>query len=150
MDKPTIFIAHGHDSTAREQLELLLRKLDLTPFVLQDNPGGMTIIEELENHIYTGIDFGIVLLTPDDEGYKANEPNRKRYRARQNVILEMGMLFAAIRRKNVALLIKGNVEIPSDIEGIHYHGFKEHIDEIAVDLCRHMKQSGIPIDFNKL
>ena len=31
-----IFVVHGHDSIAREQLELVLHKLGLQPFVLQN------------------------------------------------------------------------------------------------------------------
>ena len=66
--KPTrVFIVYGHDVRAREQLELLLRRLKLEPIVLQNIPGtGDTIIEKLEE--LTDADFACVLLTPDDEG----------------------------------------------------------------------------------
>ena len=41
-------------------------------------------------------------------------------RARQNVVLEMGMLIARLGRTNVAILKKGHVEVPSDAQGIVY------------------------------
>jgi predicted nucleotide-binding protein len=68
-----VFVVHGHDSAAREQLELIIHKLGLDPFVLQNTGGGeLTIIEALEQEIGPQSDaarFGIVLLTPDDVGY---------------------------------------------------------------------------------
>src|SRR3990167_209633 len=78
--KERVFVVHGHDSAAREQLELVLHKLGLDPFVLANTGGGgLTIIEALENEMGPGVDnarFGIVLMTPDDVGYaKADGEN---------------------------------------------------------------------------
>ena len=71
-----IFIVHGHDSDARDQLELALHRLGLQPFILMNSSGGgKTIIEALEGQIgrdFTS-DFGIVLMTPDDFGYSKKE-----------------------------------------------------------------------------
>ena len=51
-----IFIVHGHDSDARDQLELVLHRLGLKPFILMNSSGGgKTIIEALEGKI--GRDF---------------------------------------------------------------------------------------------
>lgn len=62
-----VFIVYGHAVEAREQLELLLRRLRLEPIVLQNIPSaGDTIIEKLET--LTAADFACVLVTPDDEG----------------------------------------------------------------------------------
>ena len=112
-------MVHGHDTVAREQLELALHKLKLDPFVLANTgDGGLTIIEALEKEIGPRpgrTRFGIVLLTPDDMGYaKANGDGKAEPRARQNVVLEMGMLISALGRPNVAILKKGHIEIPSD------------------------------------
>lgn len=62
-----VFLVHGHDREARDQLELVLHRLQLQPFVLQNTSGGgMTIIEALEREILAdeGPQFGIVLMTP--------------------------------------------------------------------------------------
>ncbi|MGC1320666.1 MAG: TIR domain-containing protein [Candidatus Udaeobacter sp.] len=46
-----IFIVYGHDTVAREQLELLLRRLKLEPVILANMVAeGQTIIEMLEKH----------------------------------------------------------------------------------------------------
>ncbi|EJF89733.1 hypothetical protein ME1_00503 [Bartonella vinsonii subsp. arupensis OK-94-513] len=148
---PKVFIVHGHDHTALEQLELILRRLNLEPYILQNTSGnGSTIIEALEKEINTqksSIKFGIVLLTPDDMGYaKSDGETAAKPRARQNVILEMGMLMSALSRKNVAILKKQDIEVPSDISGIKYIGFNKHVKEAIPELCQHLQASGFNID----
>lgn len=146
-----VFIVHGHDEVAREQLELVLHKLGLEPFVLANTGGGgMTLIEALENEIGPGGDrcrFGIVLMTPDDVGYsKKDGPDKAVLRARQNVVLEMGMLISALKRPNVAILKKGYVETPSDAHGIIYIGFNEHVKETVPKLVDRLNQAGFDLD----
>jgi hypothetical protein len=47
-----IFVVHGRDHTARDQLELILHRLGLAPYVLQvTGGGGDTLIEALERMI---------------------------------------------------------------------------------------------------
>ena len=59
-----IFVVHGHDRDTRDDLELVLRRLGLEPFILQNADGGSkTIIEALEQNIYRDAAFGVVLLT---------------------------------------------------------------------------------------
>src|SRR5207253_4763411 len=114
-----VFIVYGHDVDAREQLELLLRRMKLEPVVLQNIPSaGQTIIEKLET--CSDVTFACVLLTPDDEGHAIAKVNEKKPRARQNVVLEMGMFLAKLGRKRVAILHKGSIELPSDINGLLY------------------------------
>lgn len=141
-----IFIVHGHDTEAREQLELILHRLKLTPFVLQNSSGnGLTIIEALEVHIKNGTEFGIVLMTPDDKGYPEGKETEVQPRARQNVVLEMGMLLSSLGRSNVAILKKGHLEPPSDVNGILYYGFNSHVKETVPKLIEHMRRAGIQI-----
>ncbi|WP_409361157.1 TIR domain-containing protein [Bartonella heixiaziensis] len=148
---PKIFIVHGHDHVALKDLELILRKLKLEPYILQNTSGnGLTIIEALEKEICTptrSTKFGIVLLTPDDIGYAKSEgETTAKPRARQNVILEMGMLISALSRKNVAILRKQDVEIPSDITGILYIPFKNEVSETVKKLIQRLIESGFTLD----
>lgn len=145
-----IFIVHGHDSEARDQLELALRRLGLDPFVLMNSSGGgKTIIEALEGKIgrdYSS-DFGIVLMTPDDVGYASKEgPDKAEPRARQNVILETGMLLSSLTRDRIAFVVKGHLDIPSDLQGIIRFGYNEKIPEIVPKLCQRMKEVGFDLD----
>lgn len=146
-----VFVVHGHDSAAREQLELILHKLKLDPFVLANTGGGgLTIIEALEKEIGPGGDrarFGIVLLTPDDFGYsKTDGSENAQPRARQNVVLEMGMLIAALGRSNVAILKKGHIEVPSDAQGILYIPFNDHVKETAPKLVDRLRAAGFVLN----
>ncbi len=149
--KTKVFVVYGHDTQSREQLELILHKLELEPFVLANKSGnGMTIIEALENEITSDVagkcKFGIVLLTPDDMGYaKKDGETKAEPRARQNVVLEMGMLISSLKRSNVAILKKGHLEVPSDANGIIYLPFNDHVKEVVPRLVERLQTAGINI-----
>jgi predicted nucleotide-binding protein len=144
-----VFIVYGHDTNAREQLELLLRRLRLEPVILANVPSkGQTIIEKLEEH--REVKYACVLLTPDDEGFRRDHVDEKRYRARQNVVLELGMFLAALGRKRVAILHTGDVELPSDIHGLVYIPFKQHVSEVKQALAAELQEVGFQINIKDL
>lgn len=147
-----IFLVHGHDIETRDQLELVLMRLGLQPFILQNaDGGGKTITEALEQHIYREAAFGIVLLTPDDYGYPKDKMDADRQpRARQNVILEMGMVMAALGRERMVILKKGALELPSDANGILYIEFNQHVKEIVPKLAQRLQAVGFDIDSGKI
>ncbi|WP_339030567.1 nucleotide-binding protein [Spiroplasma endosymbiont of Cantharis nigra] len=141
-----IYIVHGHDLDAKEQLENILLKWDLKPIATMDQPSsGGTIIETLIRDLES-CDYGIVLLTPDDEGNsKKDGPESRRPRARQNVILELGILLGTLGRKNVMVVRKSDIEEPSDIHGILYKAYSEKVSEIKDHLRKEFKAVGIQI-----
>jgi len=144
-DQPEIFVVYGHDTVARDELELMLRRMGLHPIVLANMPAaGETIIEKLESYIgqHGKAAYACVLVTPDDEGHKAGETDKKKYRARQNVVLELGMVLARLGRKRVAILRKKTVEQPSDIDGLIYIPFDEKINEIHMKLVQELQAAG--------
>ena len=149
-----VFIVHGHDDSAREQLELVLHKLGLDPYVLANTGGhGLTIIEALEAKIgkNSSTAFGIVLMTPDDMGFAlVKGQDSVQPRARQNVVLEMGMLISSIGRKNMAILVKGHLEKPSDADGVLYIAFNNHIKETVPRLANRLKESGFILSPDKI
>jgi predicted nucleotide-binding protein len=101
-----VFVVYGHDGPARTELEAMLRRWDLEPLILDQLPsGGQTIIEKLEN-VRKETVFAVVIATPDDEGYERGHEDKKLYRARQNVVLELGMMLAVLGRPKVAILLK--------------------------------------------
>ena len=148
-----VFVVYGHDSTARDQLEAMLRRWRLEPLILDQLPSeGQTIIEKLES--YTDqVGFAVVLATPDDEGHRAHHPDEKKYRARQNVVLELGMLLATLGRRRVAILLKQQdlTERPSDIHGLIYIPFKDDLPrEAGLLLAKEMAAQGYEIDVQRL
>jgi predicted nucleotide-binding protein len=151
--KRKIFVVYGHDNASRNQLEATLRRWGLEPLILDQLPtGGQTVIEKLESAIAEA-SFGVVLATPDDQGHRTSHPDEKAYRARQNVVLELGMLLAKLGRPNVAILLKAqeNMERPSDIQGLIYIPFADDIDkEAGVQLARSIASAGYNIDVRNL
>ncbi len=140
-----VFIVYGHDGASRESLELMLLKMGLEPIVLQDLPAqGDTIIEKLEHYLgeHGNVGYACVLLTPDDEGHIAGVEKEKKYRARQNVVLELGMVLARLGRRRVAILHKASVELPSDIAGLIYIAYKERVDEARMKIYQELRAAG--------
>jgi predicted nucleotide-binding protein len=131
----------------------MLRRWDLEPLILDQLPAeGQTIIEKLESSLEEA-DFGVVLATPDDEGYKVGKPDEKALRARQNVVLELGMLLAKLGRPKVAILLKtqDKMEKPSDIQGLIYIPFIDDVaKETGVHLAKNMVAQGYQIDISRL
>lgn len=147
-----VFVVYGHDKNARTQLEAMLRRWDLEPLILDQLPSdGGTIIEKLEKYTNQA-DFGIVLATPDDIGYAKNNEADKKFRVRQNVILELGMLLAIKGRSNVAILLSQaeDMEPPSDINGLIYIPFKGNVEDAAISLAKEMNRNGYAIEISKL
>lgn len=144
-----IFIVYGHDEVARDELELMLRRWGLNPIILsRELPEGRTLIEALEHYI-NQVKYGIVLATPDDVGYKKGFESQKKYRARQNVVFELGMLFAKLGRNNVSVLVKNTddleMEKPSDINGVIYLDYKNSVSEKAEIIKRSLRKAGYSI-----
>jgi predicted nucleotide-binding protein len=132
------FIVHGHDRrTALELKNYLQNWLGFDePTILSEQPSmGATILEKFEAYA-SDTDWVFVLLTPDDAGYVAAEPESAQPRARQNVIFELGYFHGLMRRRygRIILLYTGDLEIPSDLSGIIYiditHGIEAAGEEI--------------------
>ncbi len=148
-----VFVVYGHDTTARTQLEAMLRRWELDPIILDQLPSeGATLIEKLERY-YSNVGFGVVLATPDDEAFPKGRPDEKKYRARQNVVLELGLLLAHLGRTKVVILLKDQdvMERPSDIQGLIYIPFKTDLaKEAGLLLAKEMAAQGYNIDVKRV
>jgi len=117
-NKAQVFIVHGHDEHAKNDVKAYVESKGLEPIILHlQASGGRTIIEKIDH--YSNVGFGIVLYTECDVGAKRDSLNYK-WRARQNVVFEHGYLIAKLSRSRVAALVKGTVETPNDISGVVY------------------------------
>ena len=147
-DTNRVFVVHGHDDAARETAARFLEKLDLEPVILREQPNkGRTIIEKFEE-IAADIRFAVVLLTPDDEGARAGKADDLKPRARQNVILELGFFLGRLGRERVCPLVKGDVETPSDYDGVVYTRLDD-ADGWKIKLFNELKAAGFDIDANR-
>lgn len=142
-----IFIVHGHDEAAKEIMARFIEQLSLTPVILHEQPSaGKTIIEKLLAHV--DVDFTVVLLTPDDVGSSSSTPSSQRSRARQNVVFELGLFIGALGRKNVCALYKGDIELPSDYQGVLYVPMDD-AGGWKLLLARELRNAGLNVDMNK-
>ncbi len=141
-----VFIVHGHDEAAKEQVARFLDQIQLEPIILHEQPNeGRTIIEKFEQN--ADVDFAVVLLTPDDVGHAVGGDQKPNPRARQNVIFELGFFVSSLTRSKVVALYKGGVEIPSDYHGVLYTKMDD-AQGWKLDIAREIKRAGIAIDMN--
>ncbi|MGZ9756215.1 TIR domain-containing protein [Mycoplasma sp. 4423] len=143
-ENKNIYIVHGHDRESLLELQLFLTKLHLLPVVSKDKyAGGSTILDGVIRDIKIS-SFAFVLLTPDDLGYsKVLGMETRQERARQNVIFEMGVLYGQLPKDKIMLLVKGNVDIPTDINGMIYKKYNNEIKEIESDIIQELKNAEI-------
>lgn len=121
-----IFIVHGHDDAMKANVARVIDRLGLTCVILHEQPNrGRTIIEKFED--YADVSYAVVLLSPDDQGSAYGNHNPQ-FRARQNVVFELGFFIGSLGRANVFVLHKkvDNFEFPTDIAGVLYVPFDEN------------------------
>lgn len=142
-----IFIVHGHDDRAKLDVARTVTQIGLNPVILSEQANqGQTVIEKFEFHSNVG--FAIIILTCDDLG-KGKSESEEKYRARQNVILEMGYFIGKLGRAKVFPLYESGVELPSDLHGIVYVPL-DGAGAWKLKLGQELKTAGYEIDMNKL
>lgn len=138
-----VFIVHGHDELTKLHAKNYLQNtLHLPePVILREQPSqGRTIIEKLEEYADRAR-IVFVLLTPDDPIVKPDAPEDQKKRARQNVIFEMGYFLGKLGRRNgrVLLLHKGEVELPSDVNGVVYIDISHGVEAAGETIRRELE-----------
>ena len=142
-----VFVVHGHDEAAKQELARFIEKLGLKSVILHEQPNaGRTIIEKFED--YSNVGFAVVLMTPDDVGASKDKKDQAQPRARQNVVFELGFFIGKLGRNRVCALYKEEVEIPSDYIGVLYVPMDGN-GGWQLKLAKEIKAAGISIDLNK-
>lgn len=143
-----VFVVHGHDLAARESVARFIEKVGAIPIVLNEKASkGRTILEKFEQH--SNVKFSVILLTPDDAAYAVNQPNGVKFRARQNVVFEMGFFLGKLGRTGLCVMHKGEIEFPSDLTGIAYIEL-DSANGWRIDLAKELKSAGVRIDLNRV
>ena len=147
-DGATIFLVHGRDPGAREEVRRYLERVTQLPVVILADQAsrGQTIIEKLEAHVPDSA-YVVVLMTADDEGRLRGEDSLN-LRARQNVVFELGMAVGRLGRRNVVVLYEDGVELPSDYYGVGYVAFDAG-GGWKLGLIAEIKAAGISADANR-
>ncbi len=168
-----IFIVHGRNHEPMKELKTMLYDFGLNPIVLHEktSEGSLTLAEKLEEHS-KDVGYAFIILTPDDVGCEEIEVEKMKSslqapflrrpvlrtvgeiekifthlksRARQNVIFEMGYFWGLLQRKRVCCLLKGDVEKPSDINGVVYVDFKDSVKEAEGKILKKLRKAGYKI-----
>ena len=127
----TVFVVHGRNTKARDELAQILRSLDIK--VIEWSKA-VTLTQKPNPYIGEVIDAGfahaqaiVVLLTADDEAKLKDKfvtPSDQAFeqkltgQPRQNVLFEAGMAFGKNSATTVLVRI-GNLRPMSDVAGIH-------------------------------
>jgi predicted nucleotide-binding protein len=137
-----VFVVHGQQHNHRDKLVKIIRELGLDPIVLEfARKTGKSIYEEFIDQAKS-CEFAFILLTADDK-MAADLDEADKYRARQNVIFEMGWFYAKIGRQRTRLLYSGKVELPSDVTGVIYIRFEDDLNLIRTDIRESLEAGGL-------
>lgn len=134
----SVFIVHGHDGAFLAQVEACLQELGVQGIVLRQIGGPAQSLFQKFMQWGKETRFAIVLLTADDMGasraqYEAEGVGERclRFRARQNVVMELGFFYGHLGWENVFVLFKApnrvfpDFERPSDLDGVVFDHFDE-------------------------
>lgn len=143
-DYSKVFIVHGHDGELKEAIARVIERQGIKPIILSEQVNrGATIIEKIEAN--SDVNGAICLFTADDLGRGKNE-KMQNPRARQNVVFEAGYFVGKLGRENVILISDGNIELPSDLQGVVY----SNKNEWKFQVLKELKAIGYNIDYNKI
>lgn len=139
-----IFVVHGR-AGEEEAVARFISQMGLEPVILHERPNkGRTIITKFREEA-DDIGFAVVLMTPDDTG--GPKDGQMQPRARQNVVFELGFFIGRLGPEKVAALVKGEIERPSDFDGVLYI---PHEGDWKMSLAREFQSAGYEVDWNKI
>lgn len=150
----SVFIVHGHDNGMKQEVARFVERLDLDTVILHEKPNmGRHILTKLIEES-SGCRYAIVLCSPDDHGCaRGNDEHGKPYplkpRARQNVVLELGLFIGHFGPNGVCALIKGDVEMPGDYDGVVYVPMDNH-EGWKLKIINELIARGYEVDKNKM
>ncbi len=145
-NRRNVFISYGHDEEAIATVAKFVQNLGLKVTVLDEQPKkGQTIIDKFEEHADEA-DFAIVLLTPDDVG-SSKATGKRKPRARQDIIFELGYLRGGLGGERVCALYKEGVELPSSIRDVAYVPM-DSANDWKLRLRQGMRKAGLLVDMN--
>ena len=123
----TIFIIHGHTPELSKVDKFIRKELNFDTMILQkDYKPGEIIDSKLKDRLKQ-VDCAVVIMSPDDHTTSGM------FRARQNVIYELGYCRRYLKKWQIIILKEESVEMHSDLQGLVYIGYKQGCIESIFD-----------------
>lgn len=142
-----VFVVYGHNESMRANVTKYLRRIGIKPLDLMEySPSGIRTIFDALNSCANAVESAIILLSADD--IVVNDRHEfQSYRARQNVIFEMGLFAGILGRDKVIVLYQPNekFEFPSDIVGIYYTAYADN-NKWKKELRSNLEKIGFQLD----
>jgi len=156
-DRRNVFVVHGRNLQAHDELLIFLRSIDLHPLewsqLVTATGRGTPYIGEILDKAFSQAQAVIVLMTPDDEGqlrkefWKAREPTYETEltpQARLNVLFEAGMAMGRCDERTIMVEL-GIIRPFSDIAGRHVVKLDDTAEK-RQELANRLETAGCKID----
>src|SRR5271165_3535384 len=138
----SVFLVHGHDHEFRDEVDQYLQTLGVRSVILSKMGAGSQSLLLKFQALATQARFAVVLMSADDIGASRRQYENAerggnqtlRYRARENVILELGFFYGRLGWENVFVVQKPaehtwpDFERPSDLAGVDFFDAVGEID----------------------
>jgi predicted nucleotide-binding protein len=142
-----VFVVHGRDDLAKNEVARFLNKIGLDEIILHERPNkGRHLLTKFQEES-EGANFAVVVMTPDDLGGLLGGDQKGR--ARQNVIFELGFFVGKLGLSRVVALVKGDLEVPSDFDGIVYVPL-DNSGAWKFPLAKELRAANVPFDSDAL
>jgi predicted nucleotide-binding protein len=144
--KPILFL-HGRDESARQTVSRYFEAIGVAPLVLREaTADAASAGAELAN-LSAQAKFAVVLLTPDEIGYRAGFTGEKRLRPAQTLVLELGYITAKLGADKILVLTEGNLDIAINVLGLNTVAIDQQ-EGWKMRLARELRSAGFQIDLN--
>lgn len=143
-----VFVVYGHNHDMRTSIESYIKSIGLNSIDLfNQSLGGIQSVFDALDECADSAECAIVLLSADD--IVLDKDNLQMlYRARQNVIFEMGLFLGHLGKNKVIVIYEEHkkFEFPSDISGVFYIRYnKDNTVSWESDLKASLKKIGFDI-----
>ena len=156
---PRLLIVHGHGGNQDNVVNVLQKGFKGSlhnPVILRYSGNAAVTLPEKFAELADTCTGAIIIASPDDIGASVlDEVGRPitlpvfEHRARQNVWIEFGWLWARLSRARILLLLKGDTSVPSDLKGAVYEQYKSDPGELKdaiIDFVAALKRGPESVD----
>jgi len=125
--EPRVFIGHGHNPAWRDLKDHLQDKHGIKVIAYESGERGGHAIRDILEELMSSASLAFLVLTKEDETLEGA------FRARQNVVHEVGLFQGRLGFTRAIVISQEGTEVFSNIAGVHQLQFRSKIQEIFGD-----------------